>query len=158
LHRSVEVSSGSEFRDSEQEVIKLLEECAEMRRTLKSISGQLGRIESRVKHAFPAATQKVQERKRARSDVAANTLSSEGALAEFDKLVALVTSGASQDAERIVDSRSSADLLAIAKELGVSFSNSRPSVKDLKAAVFGKVRESVLLSRHNTRASAPSRG
>jgi len=152
------MSSEFEFRDSEQEVIKLLEECAEMRRMLKSISGQLVRIESRVKHAFPAATQKVKARELARSNAAAHPLSAEDALAEFDKLVALVTSGASHDAERIVDSHSSAELLAMARELGVSFSNGRPSVKDLRAAVFGKVRESVLLSRHNTRAPVPSRG
>jgi hypothetical protein len=152
------VSSGLEFRNAEQEVVKLLEECAEMRRTLKSISGQLGRIENRVKHAFPTASQKAQARELARSDATPSTLSAEAALAEFDKLVALATSGASQDAERIVDSRSSADLFAIARELGVSFSKSRPSLKDLRAAVFGKVRESVLLSRHNNRTSVPSRG
>jgi cell division septum initiation protein DivIVA len=156
LHRSDEVSSGLEFRDGEQEVVKLLEECAELRRTLKSISGQLGRIENRVKHAFPAATKKVQERKTARANFSASTLSAAEALAEFDKLVALVATGASQDAEQIVDSRSSADLFAIARELGVTFPKSRPSLNDLRTAIFGKVRESVLLSRHSTRASVPS--
>jgi hypothetical protein len=151
------VNSGLEFRDGQQEVIKLLEECAELRRALKSISGQLGRIENRVKHAFPAATQKVKERKLARLDPNTAPFSSEAAWAEFDKLVTLAASGANEDVERIVDSRSSADLLAMARELGVSFSKSRPSIQDLRTAIFGKVRESVLLSRHNTRALARSR-
>jgi hypothetical protein len=35
------VSIDPEFRTPEQEVLKLLEECAELRRTLKTISAQL---------------------------------------------------------------------------------------------------------------------
>jgi len=157
------VSSGLEFRDGEQEVIKLLEECAELKRMLRLISGQLGRMENRIRHAFPSITQKVQERKVQERKVAhaerhLAPRSADEVLAEFDKLVALAACGASQDAERIVDSRSSADLLAMAKELGVSFPKSKPSVKDLRAAIFGKVRESVLLSRHNTRTSVRAEG
>src|SRR5690242_4685535 len=65
VSRGAEMSGDSEFRTPEQEVLKLLEECAELRRILKAISGQIGRMESRVKRAFPAAAAQVRERRAA---------------------------------------------------------------------------------------------
>jgi hypothetical protein len=43
--------------------LKLLEECAELRRTLQTISAQVGRMENRLKRAFPAAATRARERK-----------------------------------------------------------------------------------------------
>jgi hypothetical protein len=48
------VSGASEFRTPEQGVLRLLEECAELRATLKTISAQIGRMEKRVKTAHIA--------------------------------------------------------------------------------------------------------
>ena len=145
------MSAESEFRTPEQEVIKLLEECAELRRMLKTISAQVGRMESRVKRAFPAAAAQVPERKiSSQSNKAAIT--PEQALAEFDKVVGMAASGANEEAERILEAKSAADLRVIAKELGVTFPKSKPSIRAMREAIFGKVRESILLSRHNTRA------
>src|SRR5712664_3418838 len=62
LCRSFEVSGDAEFRSPEQEVLKLLDECAELRRTLKSISSQVGRMEIRLKRAFPVAAELVRDR------------------------------------------------------------------------------------------------
>jgi hypothetical protein len=42
----------TEFRTPEQEVLKLLDECAELRTTLKAISAQIGRMEISLKTAF----------------------------------------------------------------------------------------------------------
>lgn len=144
------MSSDSEFRTPEQEVLKLLDECAELRRTLKTISAQIGRMENRVKRAFPAAAAQIRERKIGFQPSKA-TITPEQALAEFDKVVGLAASGANEEAERVLETKSAPDLLAIAKELGVTFSKSKPSIKAMREAIFGKVRESVLLSRHNTR-------
>lgn len=130
--------------------MKLLEECAELRRTLKTISAQIGRMENRVKRAFPTAAAQMRERKvGSRSSKA--TITPEQALAEFDKVVALAASGANEEAERVLEAKSAPDLLVIAKELGVTFPKSKPSIKAMREAIFGKVRESVLLSRHNMR-------
>jgi len=145
------VSNDSEFRTAEQEVVKLLEECAELRRTLKTISAQIGRMENRVERAFPAAVAKMRERKVGPQSSNA-TITPEQALAEFDKVVGLAASGANDEAERVLEAKSAPDLLVIAKELGVTFPKSKPSIKAMREAIFGKVRESVLLSRHNTRA------
>lgn len=145
------MSSDLEFRTPEQEVLKLLEECAELRRTLKAISAQVGRMESRVKRAFPAAAAQARERKVRISRSGEATITPTQALAEFDRVVGLAASGANEEAERILEAKSAPDLLVIAKELGVTFSKSKPSIKAMRDAIFGKVRESVLLSRHTRR-------
>jgi hypothetical protein len=63
----------------------------------------------------------------------------------------LVAAGAIEEAEGIVEAKPAEDLLVIARELGVSFAKSKPSVRAMREAIFGKVRESVLLSRHHPR-------
>jgi hypothetical protein len=151
MSRSAEVIGDSEFRTAEQEVFKLLEECAELRRTLKAISAQIGRMESRVKRAFPAVAAQVRVRKASAANSGNANLTPEQALAEFDRVVGLAASGANEEAERILEAKSAPDLLVIAKELGVTFPKSKPSIRKMREAIFGKVRESMLLSRHNPR-------
>jgi hypothetical protein len=144
------VSNESEFRTPEEEVLKLLEECKELRRTLKTISAQVGRMENRVKRAFPAAAAQVREG-RAGSHSREATITQAQALIEFDKIVELAGSGANEEAERALEGKSPPDLLVIARELGVTFPKSKPSIKAMREAIFGKVRESMLLSRHTRR-------
>jgi phosphoglycolate phosphatase-like HAD superfamily hydrolase len=151
LRGSNQVSDHLEFRTPEQEVLKFLEECAEIRLTLKTISAQLGRMELRAKRAFPAVVEQLRERKNRTTRSAVASITPEQALAEFDRIVKLASSGASQEAERALEKMAGPDLLLIAKELGVSFPKSKPSVKATREAIFGKVRESILLTRHNPR-------
>ena len=93
------MTGDSEFRSSEQEVLRLLEECAELRRTLKTISAQIGRMENRAKRAFPGVAEKARVRsaqKVLKSD--APSMPPEQALAEFDAIVKLAASGATEEA------------------------------------------------------------
>jgi hypothetical protein len=145
------VNESRDFRTSEEEVLKLLEECAELKRTLKTISLQIGRMEARVKHAFPTAAARVQEQRSASKRSADPSITPEQALAEFDRVVGLVASGANEDAERILETMPAPDLSLMAREVGVSFPKSKPSVRVMREAIFGKVRESILLTRHNPR-------
>jgi hypothetical protein len=148
---SHEVTSETEFRSADQEVQKLLEECGELRRTLKAISAQLSRIENRVKGAFPVVAKQLNDRRVADSKQKTSSLSSEQALAEFDHIVTLAASGATSDAEKYLERRPSSDLFLIAKEVGATFSSNKPSIRKLREAILGKVRESILLSRHSRR-------
>ena len=145
--------STAEFRTTDQEVEKLLEECQKLRSTLKDISSQVSRMESRVKRAFPGPATKVGERRKSRmpkAQVGASSgLTPEQALAEFDKAVQLASTDPTRAESFLLDKRS-ADLLAIAKEIGVPFAKSKPSFNAIKDAIVGKIRESLLLSRHNT--------
>lgn len=145
------MTNETQFRTPDEEVQKLLEECVELKRTLKTISSQLSRIENRVKATFPAAAKTVKERRAANLSQKESSLSPEQALVEFDSIVRLASSGATSDAEAYVARKSSADLLAIAKEVGVTFTSNKPSVRALHDAILGKVRESLLLSRHSRR-------
>jgi hypothetical protein len=151
VFRSDEVSRESEFRSTDQEVLKLLEECGELKRTLKTISAQLARIENRVKAAFPVAAKQIQDRKQAGLRQKTSSLSPEQALAEFDHVAKLASSGATSEAENYLEQRSAPDLFAIAKELGVAFPSSKPSIRAMRESILGKVRESILLSRHSRR-------
>ncbi|MCA1416643.1 hypothetical protein I6F30_36805 [Bradyrhizobium sp. NBAIM20] len=139
------------FRTSDEEIERLLEECGELKRTLKSISSQLSRMENRIKAAFPVAAKKIKEQQQARSVQRESTLSADQAVAEFDKIVQLASSGATSEAETYLARRPSADLLAIAREVGVTFPSTKPSVRAMLDAILGKVRESLLLSRHSRR-------
>ena len=143
--------SGTEFRTNEEEVLKPLEECTELRRTLKTISSQLTRIEGRVKRAFPVAAQRQADRKAVQSRGTQSALSRDQALAEFDRVVKVAAEGRSDEAERILAGWALADLVLIAKEVGVAFPSSKPSARVARDAVAGKVRESVLLTRHTPR-------
>jgi hypothetical protein len=145
------VTGETEFRSIDEEVLKLLEECGELRRTLKTISSQLSRIETRVKGAFPDTAKKVKDREVANSKQKTSSLSSEQALAEFDRIVGLASSGATSEAETYLARLSSVDMLAIAREVGATFSTNKPSVRAMQDAILGKVRESILLSRHSRR-------
>lgn len=151
VRRSIEVSGNPEFRTPEQEVLKFLDECAELRQTLKTISAQLSRMEMRMKLAFPGVMEQLQERKAGMKRSSAASITPEEALSEFDRIVRMAASGASQEAQRTIEKMSTPDLLFLAKELGVSFRKSKPSVKATREAIFGKVRESILLSQHNPR-------
>ena len=140
-----------EFRNKDEEVLKLLDDCQELKQALKTISSQLGRIEARVKHAFPSVAATIKERTLKRSHTNAPTLRRDQALAEFDKIVSLAATGAEADAEKLVATKAFPDLQLIASELGVTFPQSKPSFKKLQLAILGKVKESLLLSRHTRR-------
>ena len=141
----------SEFRGKEEEVRRLLEELGELRRTIKTISAQLGRLENRVKVNFPIVAKQIDERRREISQQSFSALTSEQAQEEFDNIVQMARSGAASEAESYLERRPGPDLLAIAKEVGVSFKTSKPSIKAMREAILGKVRESILLSHHNRR-------
>lgn len=63
----------------------------------------------------------------------------------------MASSGATLEAESYLERCAAPDLYAIAKEIGVSFSSNKPSVRAMRKAILGKVRESMLLSRHSRR-------
>jgi hypothetical protein len=142
--------SETDFRTPEQEVVKLLEECADLRRAVAAISTQLARIESRVKRAFPAAAEQLPKRTSTVA-LAPSNMTRDEALDEFDRIAKLAASGDASAARHALETKLPSDLLCIAKELGISFTSSKPSKKTLLEAVFGKIRESVLLSKHSNR-------
>lgn len=142
----------AEFRNPEQEVEKLVEECQIIREALKEISLRVARIENRAKRAFPAAASRVASTDAANRGAAVthSPLTPEQALIEFDEAVKLATTRPS-DAERFLRNKTSGDLIAIARELGISFSRSKPSRREVQDALYSRIRESISLTRHTLR-------
>jgi hypothetical protein len=140
-----------EFRTLEEEVIKLLEECGELKHALKTISGQLSRMEKRAKVAFPSAAKIVDSRRASARKKTVSSLSSDEAMKRFQGIVDLASRGETAEAERLLEKQGAADLYVIAKEVGASFTSNKPSVRAMREAIFGKVRESILLTRHTPR-------
>jgi hypothetical protein len=66
-------------------------------------------------------------------------------------MVEMANSGEPTKAEDLLRGRTTADLLFIAKQLGVSFPKSKPSATTVRSAIMGKVKESLMLSRHDNR-------
>jgi len=147
------VSDLTGFKTPDEEVEQLLEECQKLRGTLAEISGQVARMEKRVKRAFPEPAKRVNDRlliQSARhSDHSAPSLTHDEALAEFDKAVQLAGKDPA-GAEKFLLEKRLADLVVIAREVGVSFGQRKPSFKVVKDALYGRIRESLLLSKHNT--------
>ena len=151
------MSTATDFRTADEEVEKLLEECQRLRSTLKEISSQIARMENRARRAFPVPAKRVSERERIRSAKVSGEGSSQltptQALAEFDKAVQLAR-GDPQRAETFLLDKKPEDLTAIARELGISFAKGKPSIRAVKDAVFGRIRESLMLSKHHTQRSS----
>ena len=148
------MTSAAGFRTSEEEIEMLLDECQRIRTTLKEISGQISRMENRVKRAFPDVAAKVSERQHNRNRISKKgeskpSLSPEQALTEFDNVVRIARVDPTR-AEIYLLHKAPSDLVAIAQELGISFGKSKPSSKAVLEALYGKIRESILLSKHNT--------
>ena len=151
------MSETTSFRTGEQEITKLLQECIELKHTLRTISAQVSRMELRLKRAFPEVAKQIERRQSDQRAMVKKlpTISPGQALEHFDKVVDLAQDGHNEEAEHLLMTKSPEDLLLIARELGVSFRNSKPSVQTVREAIFGKVRESVQLSRHRIREPRP---
>lgn len=143
------MNEAPQFRTGDEEVSKLLQEVSELRQTLKAISGQLGRMENRIRLAFPKISAQRPAR-RPKTDVP--SLSSEQASLKFESLVQLASDRRTVDAERELEDLSGADLQQIARQIGASFPSTKPSVKALREGILGKIREAVLLGRQFHRA------
>ena len=145
------MNSNFEFRSEEKEVKHLLDECAEIRRALSTMGAQISRMEKRLRLAFPSVAKKLAIEKSAPTQKHNIVFTEEQALEAFDKLVVAASSRRPGDGEAILHDFGSQELRDIARAIGVNTGNSNPSVATLRAAIIGKVRETLSLSSHTQR-------
>jgi hypothetical protein len=137
------------FRSKEEEVSSLLQELATLRELIRDIAKKLTNIEARTKRAFPSiATKRVAGR--AQANVTAS-LSATDALALYDQVVELAKTGVHDQATDRLAQQSIPDLVVLSKELGLPTGKSKPSRKRLTNAILGRVKQSLMLSRHSVR-------
>lgn len=143
------------FRSKEEEAKQVAAEIRELKEIVREVSGKLGRIETRMKRAFPEAFVATPRR----SDSTAHaipTLSPQQALQIYDQLVESARGGDRENVQRRLNEVGVADLGLMVRELGVSLGKKKSSRKSLTAAIIARINESVMLSRHVSR--EPSTG
>lgn len=149
--------SDSQASSDRDEAKYLALEIHELKAVLREISGKVGRIETRLKRVFPTAFKAVKEERHAlEATDTQSSLTSEQALSLFDGLVAQVREGKKTEVEDRLRDTPIADLAVLARELGVSLAKKKPSRTSLTNAVLGRLKESVMLTKHTNATKALS--
>lgn len=138
--------------DREQLAAAILAELRGLRAELQEIAGRLTRVEKRVVHVYPALAAK----KKPKADKSKDSLTkepsitAERALELYDRLAEKARGGAEAEVMVQLQAMEEADLKLMATELGSPMAK-RPSKKALVEAIAGRIKQSILLTRHVSR-------
>jgi len=136
---------------TQEDVAALAAEVRELKEVLREVSGKLGRIEKRLRFffpdSFPGGSRKGKE-----PDIRENppSITPQQALDLYSELVRMARSGQEQEVEARVTAMSLADLALLVKELGAPLGK-KPSRTGLTKSLMGRLKESIMLSRHTSR-------
>jgi hypothetical protein len=140
------------FNTPSEEVSHLVTEIRDMRDILRELSSKLTRIETRLKRAFPVAYPKKSEKAaKTVADQDPATLNPEQAMALYEELVRSSRKEEFEEVRNKLSSLNIADLALLRRELGISLGKRKPSQKTLMEAIQGRIKESVMLSKHSNR-------
>jgi hypothetical protein len=141
------------FNTVGEEVKRLVEEFRKTKEALREVSKRLSQIEVRMQRSFPSLMPKKAESRREKGGLASAepTLTPEEAMRVYDDLVELARRNNHQSVRDRLAGLGLADLNLLRQELGASLGKKKPSRKALEESVIGRIRESVLLSRHSNR-------
>ncbi len=140
-----------------EDVEALAGEMRDLKEAAREISGKLGRIEKRLRAFFPGSFPVKKGRTEKSLDLRENppTMTTQQVLDFYTELVELARSGQ----EREVDARAAQlgipDLALLVRELGAPLGK-KPNRAGLTRSLMGRLKESVLLSRHTNRPTAGS--
>jgi len=142
------------FNTPTDEVNRLITELSETREALRDVSSRLNRIETRLKRAFPHAFANRPAKERSenpRKEIGVPTLTSETAQKLYEEIIEQARKSGVEDVRDRLSALSLPDLSFLRHELGASLGKRKPSAKTLIEIILGRVRESVMLSRHTDR-------
>ena len=147
------------FNTPSEEVKRLIEEVRETREALRDVSKRLSQIEVRMQRAFPRLTPKKERSTRGgvRGAAAESTMTPEQAIGAYDEMVELARKDDHAGVHDKLAGLGLGDLNLLRQELGASIGKKKPSRRVLEEAIIGRIRESVLLSRHSNRQEALAR-
>ena len=149
------------FSTPEETIKQLSLELREVRDLLREAVSKLSRIETRARRVFPSAFPPTTKQGRGPGQSPAegtSTISPEQALQIYDEVVVLARTGKPEEVERRLASIATPDLVLLAKELGLPGGKNKPSPKQLIAKILGRVKESIMLSKHTYREKPDSEG
>jgi hypothetical protein len=135
-----------------EDVEALASEMHDLKEVLREVSGKLGRIEKRLRVFFPGSFPAPKARTGKTSDVRESvpTITPQQALDLYSELVALARSGQEQRVAERAAGLELVDLALLVRELGAPLGK-KPTRAGLTRSLMGRLKESVLLSRHTNR-------
>jgi hypothetical protein len=142
------------FNTPTEEVSRLVSELQETKAALRDLSSKLGRMETRLKRAFPSAFPKKTESLAKKKGLAIQeppTITAEQAMTLYRELVDLAKKDQLAEVHRRLSFMNLADLSLLRTELGAPLGKKKPSAKALTDAILGRIKESVMLSKHTDR-------
>lgn len=143
--------SKKEIDTLDEEVVQLVEEISELKEILREVSRKLTRIETKVKRGFSATSPKKSEAQL--SQVPANTtkltaLSSAEVLEVYEELRLTAKNGNEEQVREKLSAMDAAELNLMCWELGATLTGKSPSRKKMLDAILGRIKQSLMLSRH----------
>jgi hypothetical protein len=143
----------SDFTPPSEELQRLAEEISLLRRDLQTSMAALGRIEKRLKVAFPAYAPKRQVRQLSSSNSRpSSTKSREDLMTDFESLSAATKQGGDTGFESFLSALPEQDVIALAYELGVG-SAKTTSARKAREGIRKRIQESLLLNFENKKAT-----
>jgi len=126
----------------------LVDEIGELKAILREVSKKLTRIEAQVKQGVLSAKSKTSELPTvAAVDKPAN-LSAENVLEVYEELRLQAKNGRELEVRQKLSAMSATDLNLMCCELGMPPSTKNPSRKKMFELIIGRIKQSLMLSRH----------
>lgn len=137
----------NDFTPPSEELQRLAEEISLLRRDFQAGIAALGRIDKRLKAAFPAYAPKKHSRQWSSSPESrpASTKTSDELMADFDSVTAATKERGDVGFESSISALPGEDVIALAHELGVG-SLKTTSVKKAREGIRKRIQESLLLT------------
>jgi len=133
---------------AEQESGGLVDEIGELKAILREVSKKLTRIETQVKRGVISAGSKTSELPTV-ADVAKPANSSAGSVLEvYEELRLQAKNGDELEVRQKLSAMSATDLNLMCCELGMPPSSKNPSRKKMFELIIGRIKQSLMLSRH----------
>ncbi|HAT14678.1 MAG TPA: hypothetical protein DCS91_14890 [Microcoleaceae bacterium UBA11344] len=135
----------------DEETVQLVEEISELKEILREVSRKLTRIETQVKRGATSAASKTSELPN--SQTAADVkkpanLPAEQVLQVYEELRLKAKNGKEQEVREKLLTMSATDLNLMCCELGMPPSSKNPSRRKMFELIIGRIKQSLMLSRH----------
>ena len=135
----------------DDEVVQLVGELGELKEILREVSRKLTRIETKVKRGFSATFPKNSEAQLSHTpgnSTKLTALSSAEVLEVYEQLRLSAKNGNEEQVREKLSSMDAAELNLMCWELGVTLTGKNPSRKKMLEAILGRIKQSLMLSRH----------
>jgi len=137
--------------NDEEETGQLVEEISELKDILREVSKKLTRIEARVKRGVISAIPKSAESPLSQPEITIEkpaNLSAEQVIQIYEQLRLKAKNGKEEEVRKKLLSMTATDLSLVCLELGMPPTAKNPSRKKMIEVILGRIKQSLMLSRH----------